>query len=116
MKRTTLCNGLCSSSSFPRFSTSLIWNIGNSEQQVISQATEQLIQFSYLFLKKSNFSGLFLVGDYMIPVFRDEISNRPAGADFTYDYMWKLNFASTRRDSFPPGICLDLYAFSLDFH
>ena len=32
-----------------------------------------------------------------------------------YDYMWKLNFVMARRDSFPPGIWLDLHAFSLDF-
>ena len=32
-----------------------------------------------------------------------------------YDYMWKLNFVLARRDSFPPGIWLDLHAFSLDF-
>ena len=32
-----------------------------------------------------------------------------------YDYMWKLNFVLARRDSFPPGICLDLYAISLNF-
>ena len=32
-----------------------------------------------------------------------------------YDYMWKLNFVLARWDSFPPGIWLDLHAFSLDF-
>ena len=32
-----------------------------------------------------------------------------------YDYMWKLNFVPERRDSFSPGICLDLYPFSLIF-
>ena len=31
-----------------------------------------------------------------------------------YDYMWKLSFVQARRDSFSPGICLDLYAFSLN--
>ena len=28
-----------------------------------------------------------------------------------YDYMWKLNFVLARRDSFPPGIWLDLHDF-----
>ena len=32
-----------------------------------------------------------------------------------YDYMWKLHFVLARRDSFPPGIWLDLHTFSLDF-
>ena len=32
-----------------------------------------------------------------------------------YDYMWKLNFVTARRDSFPPGICLDLHAISFEF-
>ena len=36
----------------------------------------------------------------------------PAGTDFTpYDYIGKLNFISTNRDSFSPGICLELYTF-----
>ena len=51
----------------------------------------------------------------MIPVCRDEISTRPAGAYFTYDYMWKLNLITVRRDSFPSAICLDLQALSLNF-
>ena len=32
-----------------------------------------------------------------------------------YNYMWKLNFITARRDSFPPAICLDLQALSLNF-
>ena len=32
-----------------------------------------------------------------------------------YDYMWKLNFVTARRDNFPPGICLDLHAISFEF-
>ena len=33
------------------------------------------------------------------------------GQILPYDYMRKLNFVLARRDSFPTGICLDLYAF-----
>ena len=52
----------------------------------------------------------------MIPVCRDEIATRPAGAFISpYSYMWKLNFITIRRDSFPPAICLDLQALSLNF-
>ena len=32
-----------------------------------------------------------------------------------YDYMWKSDFAPARQDSFPPSVCLDLHAFSLNF-
>ena len=32
-----------------------------------------------------------------------------------YDYKWKLNFVPARQDSFPPDICLDLYAIFLNF-
>ena len=32
-----------------------------------------------------------------------------------YDYMGNLNFISARRDSFSPGISLDLYMFSFTF-
>ena len=42
----------------------------------------------------------------MIPFCRDEISTRPAGTDFTLDYMKKSTFIPARQDSFPPGICL----------
>ena len=34
-----------------------------------------------------------------------------------YDYMWKLNFFLAMRDSFPPGILLDLQNWRfIDFH
>ena len=33
----------------------------------------------------------------------------------SYDYMGKSDFIPARRDSFPSGTCLDLYAFSLNF-
>ena len=55
---------------------------------------------------------------YMILVCWDEISARLAGTDSTlrlHDCMWKLNFVTARRDSFPPGTSLDLHAFSLSF-
>ena len=55
-----------------------------------------------------------LGGDYMIPVCWGEISPRPAGTDLTLR-LWKLNFFPARRDSFLPGICLDLCAISLNF-
>ena len=42
----------------------------------------------------------------MISFCRDEISTRPAGTDFTLDYMKKSIFIPARQDSFPPGICL----------
>ena len=51
----------------------------------------------------------------MIPVCRDEISHRPAGPDLTLRLHVEIKFVPARRDSFPPGICLDLYAISLGF-
>ena len=52
--------------------------LGNSEQKSVLQAIEQLIQFSYLFLQKRNFSGLLFFrvswselefpGDYWINI------------------------------------------------
>ena len=45
-------------------------------------------------------------GDYMISLFRDEISTCPAGTDFTLHYMGKSDFIPARRDSFPLGICV----------
>ena len=57
----------------------------------------------------------FLGGDYMIPVCRDEVSHRPAGTNLTLRLHVEIKFVPARRDSFPPGICLDLYAISLDF-
>ena len=41
--------------------------------------------------------------------------NPPSRGIFHPDYMWKLNFITVRRDSFPPAICLDLQALSLNF-
>ena len=50
-------------------------------------------------------------GDYMISLFRDEISTCPAGTDFTLHYLRKSDFIPARRDSFPPGICVALFTF-----
>ena len=49
-----------------------------------------------------------LGGDYMIPVCRDEISPRSARTDLTLRLHVEINFVTARRDSFPPGSCLDL--------
>ena len=57
VKRKAFWNCLCSFSSCDFSALSGI--SVNSEQKVISQTIEQLIQFSYLFLLKRNFSGLF---------------------------------------------------------
>ena len=57
----------------------------------------------------------YLGGDWMLPVFRDEILTRPIGADFTLQIHGKSNCVPARRDSFPPGICLDLYTFPFNF-
>ena len=58
---------------------------------------------------------VYLGGNYMIPVCRDEISTCTAGQISPYDNMRKLNFVPARLDSFPLGICLDLYAISFNF-
>ena len=51
----------------------------------------------------------------MIPVCLDEISPRPAGTDLTLRLHVEINFVPAWRDSFPPSICLDLCAISLNF-
>ena len=66
----------------------------------------------------------------MIPVCQDEISRRPAGTSrfagikfqpvqagqiSPYDYMRKFNLKPVTWENFPPFICLDLHAFSLNF-
>ena len=56
-----------------------------------------------------------LGGDYMIPVCLDEISPRPAGTDLTLRLHVEIKFRPGKAGQFPPGICLDLYAISLNF-
>ena len=51
----------------------------------------------------------------MIPVYRDEISPRPAGTDLTLRLHVEIKFRPGKAGQFPPGICLDLYAISLNF-
>ena len=51
----------------------------------------------------------------MNPVCRDEVSTRPAGADFTLRLHREINFILARRDKFPPGFYLDLYTFFKKF-
>ena len=51
----------------------------------------------------------------MIPVCRDEISTRPAGPYFTLRLHVEIKFHHGKRESFPPAICLDLQALSLNF-
>ena len=53
----------------------------------------------------------FLVGDYIIPVCRDEISSRPAGTDLTLRLNVEINFSPGNAGQF--STCLDLYAISL---
>ena len=55
------------------------------------------------------------VGDYMIAASRNEFQPVQPRQISPYDYMWKLTFVAARQDSFPPSICLDLHAFSLNF-
>ena len=61
VKCITLCNYLCSSSSSPfsRFSANLIQNIGEFGAKKYFATIKLLIQFSYFFLCKRTFSGLF---------------------------------------------------------
>ena len=47
----------------------------------------------------------------MNPVCRDEVSTRPAGADFTLRLHREINFILARRNNFSPGFYLDWYIF-----
>ena len=51
----------------------------------------------------------------MIPVYRDEISPRPAETDLTLRLHVEIKFRPGKAGQFPPRICLDLYAISLNF-
>ena len=53
----------------------------------------------------------FLVGDYIIPVCRDEISPRPAGTDLILRLHVEINFSSGKAGQF--STCLDLCAIFL---
>ena len=64
---------------------------------------------------RCGFGHIYLGGDYMISVAGMKFQPAQPRQISPYDYMWKLNFILARRDSFPPGIWLDLHAFSLDF-
>ena len=50
----------------------------------------------------------------MIPVAGMKYQLVHHGEILTCNYMGKLNFIPARRDSFPLGICLDLYRFSFN--
>ena len=56
-----------------------------------------------------------LGGDYMIWLARMKFQFVQSGQILPYHHVWKLNFISARQDSFPPDICLALYASSLNF-
>ena len=47
----------------------------------------------------------------MNPVCLDEVSTRPAGADFTLRLHREINFILARRNNFSPGFYLDWYIF-----
>ena len=49
----------------------------------------------------------------MIPACWNEISTRPATADCTLRLHVEINFPPTKRDSFRPGICLDLHSLAV---
>ena len=51
----------------------------------------------------------------MIPVCRDEISTSSVGTDLTLRFHGEIKFRPGKAGQFPPGICLDLYAISLNF-
>ena len=59
------------------------------------------------FAIKGVITGSRLAGVKFQPVQSRQIS--------PYDYIRKLNFVLARRDSFPPGIRLDLHTLSLNF-
>ena len=69
----------------------------------------------YISLLKCLLMKGVLGGDYMIPVCWDEISPRPAGTDLTLRLHVEIKFRPGKAGQFPPGICLDLYAISLNF-
>ena len=54
----------------------------------------------------TSFSMFDLDDDNMIPFCEDEISTRPARADFTPALHGEINFIPGRRDTFLPGTCL----------
>ena len=46
---------------------------------------------------------------------RDELQHVQPGQISPYDYMGEPNFIQARRDSFPRGICINLFTFSCNF-
>ena len=70
----------------------------------------------FLFVYSSIFLQLLLSWWLHVPVFRDVIYQPfPPGQISPYDNTKKSNFVPARRDSFPSGICLDLFTFSFNF-
>ena len=72
-------------------------------------------KYTEAIVQRCSIKKVFLGGDYMIPVCRDEISPRPAGTDLTLRLHVEIKFRPGKAGQFPPGICLDLYAISLNF-
>ena len=79
----------------------------------LNQHLTNLYLTNLYFTNLRRIQNALIGGDYMISTFWDEISTRPVATDYTLRLHVEINFPLTRRDSFPPGICLDLHALAV---
>ena len=79
----------------------------------LNQHLTNLYLTNLYFTNLRRIQNALIGGDYMISTFWDEISTRPVATDYTLRLHIEINFPLTRRDSFPPGICLDLHALAV---